>query len=120
MTRLLESFHRYRKATSNELACNEIMDLTPMSEFILRWAEEADYITILKEMFEPVDVLFPENATKFLSDFFSEVLLSVFYRIFACHMYLITYSVYIVDSDSLTKSGRLIWKVCWNQKLIHF
>ena len=51
------------------------MDLTPMSEFILRWAEEADYIniTILKEMFEPVDVLFPENATKFLSDFFSEV-----------------------------------------------
>jgi len=77
MTRLLENFHKYREATSNELAYNEIMDLTPVSEFVLRWAEEADYITILKEIFEPV--VFPENATKFLSDFFSEVLLSAFY-----------------------------------------
>ncbi len=49
------------------------MDLTPSSEFVLRYTDEDDYMQVLKETFEPVDELFPESAFEFLDDFFSEV-----------------------------------------------
>ncbi|CAI2189596.1 3506_t:CDS:10, partial [Funneliformis geosporum] len=49
-----------------------IMDLTPSSEFVLRYSDEDDYMQVLKETFEPVDKLFPESAIEFLDVFFSE------------------------------------------------
>jgi len=50
------------------------MDLTPSSEFVLRYTDEDDYMQVLKETFESVDELFPESAIKFLNEFYSEVL----------------------------------------------
>jgi len=51
MTNLLQSFQEYHEGTtSNELAHSEIMDLTPVSEFVLRCVDEDDYIKVLEEM----------------------------------------------------------------------
>jgi hypothetical protein len=74
MTSLMCSFQRYCGDSTNELTRNEIIDLTPSSEFVLRYTDEDDYMQVLKETFEPVDKLFPESAIKFLDEFFSEVL----------------------------------------------
>ncbi len=41
------------------------MDLTPSSEFVLRYTDEDDYMQVLKEIFEPVEKLFPESARLF-------------------------------------------------------
>ncbi|CAG8628688.1 3441_t:CDS:2, partial [Paraglomus brasilianum] len=70
MTNLLQSFQEYREGTtSNELAHSEIMDLTPVSEFVLRCVDEDDYIKVLEEMFEPINTFFPDRGSKFLFDF---------------------------------------------------
>ncbi|CAG8478947.1 17359_t:CDS:2, partial [Funneliformis caledonium] len=69
---LIHSFQKYCSDSVNEFTRNEIMDLTPSSEFVLRYTDEDDYIQVLKETFEPVDELFPERAFEFLDDFFSE------------------------------------------------
>lgn len=69
----MRSFQEYCGDSANELTRNEIMDLTPSSEFALRYTDEDDYMQVLKETFEPVDKLFPENAIEFLEEFFSEV-----------------------------------------------
>ncbi|CAG8719493.1 18731_t:CDS:2, partial [Racocetra fulgida] len=57
---------------NNLLTQNEIMDLTPSLEFVLRYTDKDNYMQVLKETFESVDELFPESAIKFLDDFFSE------------------------------------------------
>src|SRR5581483_6126554 len=63
MTNLLQSFQEYREGTtSNELVHSEIMDLTPVSEFVLRCVDEDDYIKVLEEMFEPIDTVMPTTA----------------------------------------------------------
>jgi len=74
MKNLMECFQKYCNESVNELTKNEIMDLTPSSEFVLRYTDEDDYMQVLKETFESVDELFPESAIKFLNEFFSEVL----------------------------------------------
>ncbi|CAJ0762335.1 20637_t:CDS:2, partial [Entrophospora sp. SA101] len=56
----------------NELKRNEIMELTPSSEFVLKYTDEDDYMQVLKEIFKPVDKLFPESVIEFLNEFFSE------------------------------------------------
>ena len=73
MASLVHSFQVYCDDSVNELIRNEIMDLTPSSEFVLRYTDEDDYMQVLKEIFEPVDKLFPESAIEFLEEFFSEV-----------------------------------------------
>ena len=70
----MECFQKYCNESVNELTNNEIMDLTPSSEFVLRYTDEDYYMQVLKETFESVDELFPESAIKFLNEFFSEVL----------------------------------------------
>ncbi|UZO05956.1 uncharacterized protein OCT59_026293 [Rhizophagus irregularis] len=72
MASLVCSFQVYCDDSVNELIRNEIMDLTPSSEFVLRYTNEDDYMQVLKEIFEPVDKLFPESAIEFLEEFFSE------------------------------------------------
>ncbi|CAG8590035.1 4305_t:CDS:10, partial [Dentiscutata heterogama] len=72
MASLVRSFQVYCDDSVNELIRNEIMDLTPSSEFVLRYTDEDDYMQVLKEIFEPVEKLFPESAIKFLEEFFSE------------------------------------------------
>ncbi|GBB92212.1 hypothetical protein RclHR1_19840002 [Rhizophagus clarus] len=72
MASLVRSFQVYCDDFVNELIRNEIMDLTPSSEFVLRCTDEDDYMQVLKEIFEPVDKLFPEVAIEFLEEFFSE------------------------------------------------
>ncbi|CAJ0823000.1 14000_t:CDS:10 [Entrophospora sp. SA101] len=57
----------------NELKRNEIMELTPSSEFVLKYTDEDDYMQVLKEIFKPVDKLFPESVIEFLNEFFSEL-----------------------------------------------
>ena len=74
MKNLVECFQKYCNESVNELTKNEIMDLTPSSEFVLRYTDEDYYMQVLKETFESVDELFPESAIKFLNEFFSEVL----------------------------------------------
>ena len=70
MKNLVECFQKYCTESVNELTKNEIMDLTPSSEFVLRYTDEDDYMQVLKETFESVDKLFPESAIKFLNEFF--------------------------------------------------
>ncbi|CAG8651113.1 1013_t:CDS:2, partial [Ambispora gerdemannii] len=72
MASLVRSFQVYCDDSVNELIRNEIMDLTPSSEFVLRYTDEDDYMQVLKEIFEPVEKLFPESAIEFLEEFFSE------------------------------------------------
>ncbi|CAG8593739.1 3732_t:CDS:2, partial [Funneliformis mosseae] len=72
MKNLVECFQKYCNESVNELTKNEIMDLTPSSEFVLRYTDEDDYMQVLRETFESVDELFPESAIKFLNEFFSE------------------------------------------------
>ncbi|CAG8703178.1 2761_t:CDS:2, partial [Dentiscutata heterogama] len=72
MASLVRSFQVYCDDSVNELIRNEIMDLTPSSEFVLRYTDEDDYMQVLKEIFEPVDKLFSESAIEFLKEFFSE------------------------------------------------
>ncbi|CAH1756945.1 11938_t:CDS:2 [Entrophospora sp. SA101] len=50
----------------NELKRNEIMELTPSSEFVLKYTDEDDYMQVLKEIFKPVDKLFPEKQQSVL------------------------------------------------------
>ncbi|CAJ0922046.1 17927_t:CDS:2 [Entrophospora sp. SA101] len=56
----------------NEFKRNENMELTPSSEFVLKYTDEDDYMQVLKEIFKPVDKLFPESVIEFLNEFFSE------------------------------------------------
>ena len=70
----MKNLVEYCNESVDELTKNEIMDLTPSSEFVLRYTDEDDYMQVLKETFESVDKLFPESAIKFLNEFFSEVL----------------------------------------------
>ncbi|CAG8713082.1 9986_t:CDS:10 [Cetraspora pellucida] len=70
---LIRSFQRYCSESVNELTRNEIMDLTPSSEFVLRYTDENDYMQVLKEIFESVDKLFLESVIEFLNEFFSEL-----------------------------------------------
>ncbi|CAG8642059.1 2173_t:CDS:2, partial [Acaulospora morrowiae] len=72
MTNLVNSFQRYCDENINELCLNEIMDLSPTSEFVIMYTDEDDYNHVLKEMFEPIDKLIPEQAINFLDIFFSE------------------------------------------------
>ncbi|CAG8753932.1 3711_t:CDS:10, partial [Racocetra persica] len=72
MKYLVECFQKYCNESVNDLTRNEIMDLTPSSEFVLRYTDEDDYMQVLEETFESVDKLFPESAIKFLNEFFSE------------------------------------------------
>ena len=70
----MECFQKYCNESVDKLTKNEIMDLTPSSEFVLRYTDEDYYMQVLKETFESVDKLFPESAIEFLNEFFSEVL----------------------------------------------
>ncbi|CAG8676897.1 3233_t:CDS:10 [Funneliformis mosseae] len=45
---LIHSFQKYCSDSVNEFTRNEIMDLTPSSEFVLRYTDEDDYIQVLK------------------------------------------------------------------------
>ncbi|RIB11818.1 hypothetical protein C2G38_74684 [Gigaspora rosea] len=72
MKNLVDCFQKYCNESINELNRNEIMDLTPSSEFVLKYTDEDDYMQVLKETFESVDKLFPESAIEFLNEFFSE------------------------------------------------
>ncbi|CAG8592718.1 18121_t:CDS:2, partial [Gigaspora rosea] len=49
---------------------NEIMDLGPSSEFVLWHTDEDDYEQVLKEMFESIDKLIPEQRLIFGFIFF--------------------------------------------------
>ncbi|KAG9292361.1 hypothetical protein G9A89_015231 [Geosiphon pyriformis] len=71
MTNLILSFQKYRRGTDNELTREEIMDLSPSSEFVLNPVKENDCMQVLKEILESVDK-FPDGAFDFLCDFFSE------------------------------------------------
>jgi len=44
MSNLIDNFQKYCTDTKNKMTSNEIMDLKPTSEFVLRYIEEADYI----------------------------------------------------------------------------
>ncbi|CAG8626936.1 5252_t:CDS:10, partial [Funneliformis caledonium] len=72
MSNLIDNFQKYCADTKNEMTSNEIMDLKPTSEFVMRYTKEVDHIQVLKEVFEPVDKLFPDKGFYFLSEFFSE------------------------------------------------
>ncbi len=74
MNTILSNFRTYQHETRNILSENEIMDLSPTSEFVLLYTEETDYDKLIKEIFEPIDMIFPEEGHEFLTNFFSEVI----------------------------------------------
>ncbi|CAG8588881.1 209_t:CDS:2 [Ambispora gerdemannii] len=72
MQSLLRDFQEYSKYSRNLLIINEIMDLRPSSEFVLMYTKEEHYSELLKDVFDPIDKLFPEKAFNFLMAFFSK------------------------------------------------
>ena len=71
MNKISSRFRTYQHETRNILSENGIMDLSPTSEFVLLYTEEADYDKLI---FESIDKIFPEKAHEFLTNFFSEVI----------------------------------------------
>ncbi|KAF0367611.1 hypothetical protein F8M41_013544 [Gigaspora margarita] len=71
---ILTNFRIYQREVNNTLSENGIMDLTPTSEFVLLHLEEAEYDTLMKKVFDPIDKIFPKEADEFLTDFFSKKL----------------------------------------------
>ncbi|CAI2177730.1 11452_t:CDS:10 [Funneliformis geosporum] len=74
MLNLLRNFQTYCDHANNILTADDIMDLRPSSEFVLKFTDEADYSKLLKDVFDPIDQLFPEEAFEFLVEFFAEKL----------------------------------------------
>ncbi|CAH1764409.1 21499_t:CDS:2 [Entrophospora sp. SA101] len=64
MLNLQRNFQMYCDHANNILTADDIMDLRPSSEFVLKFTDEVDLI----------DQLFPEEAFEFLVEFFSEKL----------------------------------------------
>ncbi|CAG8713044.1 15419_t:CDS:10, partial [Dentiscutata erythropus] len=71
---ILNNYKIYRREVINTLSENGIVDLSPTSEFVLLYLEEAEYDTLIKEVFDPIDKIFPKEGVEFLTDFFSKKL----------------------------------------------